>query len=78
LYKFNLNKKLSLRDAIARLIEDSEANSEAEKILKSIEINALKANKIRKAQLQLKVGYFSANIQPPITGFLLSNNRLKH
>jgi hypothetical protein len=51
-------------DAIARLIEDSEANSEAEKILKSIEINALKANKIRKAQLQLKVGYFSANIQP--------------
>ncbi|WP_180323920.1 NACHT domain-containing protein, partial [bacterium endosymbiont of Bathymodiolus sp. 5 South] len=51
-------------DAIARLIEDSEANSEAEKILKSIEINALKANKIRKAQLQLKVGYSSANIQP--------------
>jgi hypothetical protein len=51
-------------DAIARLIEDSEANSEGEKILKSIEVNTLKANTTRKAQLQLKVGYFPANIRP--------------
>ncbi len=51
-------------DAIGRLIEDSEADSKEKRILNSIEVNTLKANKMRKAQLQLKVGYFPTDIQP--------------
>ena len=38
-------------DAIGRLIEDSEADSKEKRILNSIEVNTLKANKMRKAQL---------------------------
>ena len=53
-------------DAIGRLTEDPEMNPEEKKILNSIEVNTLKANKMRKAKakLQLKVGYEPTKIEP--------------